>query len=104
MKYRVLKPLTTGHRPGDVVEGDAFKERFIQPLLDANAISPVAFPPAEVLWDDTRLSVEEIIDVEPQELAEILGITEVEAKQRQQEAAEAMGMKEVDSEQSDDKG
>lgn len=49
--YRVLKRLTTGHEPGDVVEGSAFKPEILAILLseEVNALSEVRSPPLVAL-------------------------------------------------------
>jgi hypothetical protein len=41
--YRVLRPLSTGHEVGDLVEGEQFKK--LDALIRVNALSEVASPP-----------------------------------------------------------
>ena len=43
--YRILKPLSTGEIPGDIVRGTRFKPHIAKALLDNTAIAEVHGPP-----------------------------------------------------------
>ena len=49
MKYRVLKPLSTGHQVGEIIDSSDLASHVIAPLLRTKAISQVAFPPLVIL-------------------------------------------------------
>lgn len=67
MQYRVLKHLSTGPRKGDVIDESELAAYAIEPLIRANAISPVSYPPLDVLPGWVRRS----------ELCGELGITDI---------------------------
>ena len=79
MKYRVLKPLSTGHKAGEIIDSSDLASRVIAPLLRTKAISQVAFPPLVILpgWSHraARLSklgivgVGEFLDADSEKLA-----------------------------------
>ena len=60
--YRVLEPLTTGHRPGDIVSGDCFSPRVLVALLRVSALSEVRPPPLSELpgWEKRAEKLKEI--------------------------------------------
>lgn len=45
MIYRVLKLLSTGHEPGQLVDGERFKPNVLAALLRVQAVSEVRGPP-----------------------------------------------------------
>ncbi|KPJ77282.1 MAG: hypothetical protein AMJ81_00025 [Phycisphaerae bacterium SM23_33] len=60
--YRVLKSLTTGHQPGDIVSGDRFESRVLAALVKVRAISEVRPPPLSELpgWEARAEKLREI--------------------------------------------
>jgi hypothetical protein len=60
--HRVLKTLSTGHVPGDLVDGDQFK--YLDVLVEKKALSKVASPPLSELpgWT-TRAKTLEPLDI-----------------------------------------
>jgi len=58
--YRVLRPLSTGHEVGQLVDGDRFK--YIDALLENRALSPVSTPPLSELpaWETRAEKLAEV--------------------------------------------
>jgi len=52
--YRVLRPLSTGHKVGDLLFKEDLEKISVGPLVEANAISEVRCPPLSVLpgWEE----------------------------------------------------
>lgn len=75
MIYRVLKPLSTGHKVGDLSDGNEFKDEIIDILLNVNAISPIQSPPlseipgwrtrAEKLEKIGVITVQDFLEADP---------------------------------------
>lgn len=113
-KYRVLKPLSTGQRPGDVIDEAALARRAIPILVKVGAISPVSYPPIRVLsgWDDRaeRLKaieiedVGEFLDADTGALAEQLAEEPEAVEALKAEAAEAVKITEKKKSESPRKG
>lgn len=81
MLLRVLKPLSTGHIPGQVVDAGAFKDGVVPKLERAGAISIIKSPPlselpgwqsrAEILNVHAIRTVEEFICTDSTRLKDI---------------------------------
>ena len=79
--YRVLKPLSTGHQPGDLVDGNSFKS--LDVLVAVKALAPVSTPPlselpgwikrAERLNAVGIITVQDLLDTKSSAIAEIFG-------------------------------
>lgn len=77
--YRVLKPLSTGHGPGELVDGARFKQ--LDTLVEVNALAPVSYPPLSVLpgWETRAeklaeagiVTIQDFLDAGDQTLKEI---------------------------------
>ena len=63
--YRVLRKLSTGQTPGDLITSTTFKEGVAEKLLAVNALSPLRGPPLRELpgWA-TRAETLEALDIE----------------------------------------
>lgn len=81
MLYRVLRPLSTGHEPGQLVDGERFKK--LDALIEVNALAPVSFPPlselpgwktrAKKLAAENVVTVQDFLDAEEGTLKRIFG-------------------------------
>jgi hypothetical protein len=72
MFYRVLRPLSTGHRPDDIVSGARFKPGILKVLLEKEALAEVRPPPLSELpgWETRAEKLKEIGIVTVRDLLE----------------------------------
>jgi hypothetical protein len=78
MLYRVLRPLTTGHMPDDIVDGTRFSSQILKVLLEKKALAEVRPPPLSELpgWEERAaklrkigvVTVRDLLDADDDEL------------------------------------
>jgi hypothetical protein len=70
--YRVLRALTTGHVPDDVVDGSRFSPRVLEALLRVRALAEVRPPPLSQLpgWGERAAKLRTIGVVTARDLLE----------------------------------
>lgn len=114
MKYRVLKPLSTGHRPGQVIDDSELTQKGIVALVRVKALSPISFPPVRVLrgWEERAEKLErmavndvgEFLDADTDELAAGMEEEPEAVEAMKIEAAEAVRIEENSEAEPSDEG
>ena len=92
MLYRVLKPLSTGHQPGDVVQETDFREGVAILLAEKEALAVVSTPPlrelpgwklrAKKLAEAGIIMVQDLLEAEDETVREAVGHKTTRAAKR----------------------